>query len=188
MDLKQFHEEDYKEYLEDIDIAISAMKESLLYPAEEILFDLYAIPSHNHQAYYAVVVEKDGAYEMVYAKTEITYIELEETVRMYTFSSAKRADSSSGEVGKIIIGIAKLKSDFADLLKDIGDTVPGGRYYYENLFMLDGVFQVVRVFNAGKPVKEIVYENTDGFILPADREYLRDELGELYLTVEEIIS
>ena len=79
MDLTQFHEEDYKEYLEDIDIAISAMKESLLYPAEDILFDLYAIPSHNHQAYYAVVVEKNGAYEMVYAKTEISYIELDET-------------------------------------------------------------------------------------------------------------
>ena len=188
MDLKQFHEEDYKEYLEDIDIAISAMKESLLYPAEDILFDLYAIPSHNHQAYYAVVVEKDGTYEMVYAKTEISYIVLEETVRMYTFSSAKKADTSSSEVGKIIIGIAKLKPNFVELLKDIGETVPGGRYFYKNLFVLDGVFQVVRVFNAGKPVKEIVYESKEGFILPADKEYLRDELGELYLTVEGIIS
>ena len=188
MDLKQFHEEDYKEYLEDIDIAISAMKESLLYPAEDILFDLYAIPSHNHQAYYAVVVEKDGAYEMVYAKTEISYIELDEVVRMYTFADAKSADASSGEVGKIIIGIAKLKSDFADLLKDIGDTVPGGRYHYENLFMLDGVFQVVRVYNAGKPEKEIVYENAGSITLPADKEYLRAELGDLYLTVEEIIA
>ena len=188
MDLMQFHEEDYKEYIEDIDIAISAMKESLLYPAEDILFDLYAIPSHNHQAYYAVVVEKDGAYEMVYAKTEISYIELDEVVRMYTFADAKSADTSSGKVGKIIIGIAILNADFVELLKDIGEAVPDGRYFYENLFMLDGVFQVIRVFNAGKPEKEIVYENTEGFTLPADKEYLRDELENLYLTVEKIIS
>ena len=45
-----------RDYLNDIEIARTAIYESKLFPKGQIVMDLYAIPSHNHQAYYAVMV------------------------------------------------------------------------------------------------------------------------------------
>ena len=53
--MDSIREERYNEYLYDINIAATAIKNALLYPTGKILYDLYAIPSHNHQAYYALV-------------------------------------------------------------------------------------------------------------------------------------
>ena len=106
--MDSIREERYNEYLYDINIAATAIKNALLYPTGKILYDLYAIPSHNHQAYYALVVEKENSYELVYAKTEIKYQCIDEVVRMYSFADAKEADSTSNAVGKIIIGITPL--------------------------------------------------------------------------------
>lgn len=188
MDIEQFHQNEYNEFLEEIEIAATAMKESLLYPTEEILFDLYAIPSHNHQAYYGVIVEKSGLYEMIYAKTEIRYIQLDEPIRMYTFSDAKEANASSDKVGKIIVGIAKIDSEFVEVLKDIDDSVSDGRYFFKSGVMLDGVFQAIRTFESGKLSKEIIYENIDDINLSQNKEYLREKMENMYLEVESIIE
>lgn len=180
--------EQYEEYINDVDIATAAIKEALLYPTEELMFDLYAIPSHNHQAYYAIVVEKNEQYELIYAKTEISYSFFEETVRMYTFADTKEADASSNSVGKIIIGISQINSDFVNMLKKIVSSVPSGKYFYKDTFCLDGVFQSIRSFNLGAPIKEIAYECTQDIPLAPEKEELRSVLDNLYLEVEKIIN
>ncbi len=52
MDIKQWDNERYQEYLTDIEIARKEIADMKLYPKEKIICDLYAIPSHNFQAYY----------------------------------------------------------------------------------------------------------------------------------------
>jgi len=52
-------EEKYREYLDDVKIAVSELTNMKLYPVEgNIVCDLYAIPSHIFQSYYAIVYEK----------------------------------------------------------------------------------------------------------------------------------
>ncbi len=174
-------------YKEDIQIAIAAMKESLLYPDSEIIYDLYAIPSHNQQSFYAVIYRKNDEYEMVYAKTAIYHMLFDEPIRMYPFSDAQNAKSKANCDGRIIVGISKLDDSFVDRLSDVIVTVPAGYYYDNELFMLDGVFQVVRSFSDGA-AKEIIYENTGRIPSIDDQPEIKDFLENMYLFVGKIIS
>ena len=59
--LLQMREEDYKKYKEDVDIAVNELTKMKLHPFDgRIICDLYAIPSHNQQTYYAIVYENNG--------------------------------------------------------------------------------------------------------------------------------
>jgi hypothetical protein len=177
-----------QEYLPDIEIAKTAIKEELLYPTGDILYDLYAIPSHNHQAYYAIVFEEDGKYKMVYAKTEIHDILSEEPIKMYTFEDATTAKSKPNSDGRIIIGMALPGKGFVDTLRDISINVSAGKKAIKDGVTIDGVFQVIRAFKGTETVKEIVYEDVETIsVLKNDRDY-KAILENMYLTVEKIIS
>ena len=84
--LLKMREEEYQEYEEDVEIAIGELTKMKLYPFDgRIICDLYAIPSHNHQTYYAIVYEKNGRYDMVYAKPQFYDPITHETIKMYRF-------------------------------------------------------------------------------------------------------
>ena len=55
MEPSTWDKERYEEYIEDVKIACSEMKSRKLYPSETVLCDLYALPSHNFQTYYAII-------------------------------------------------------------------------------------------------------------------------------------
>ncbi len=172
-------------YKEDIQIAIEAIKDSLLYPDSEIIYDLYAIPSHNHQAFYAAIYKNKNEYEMVYARSEIYNMVFDKPIRMYPFTSAIKAKSKSNYDGRIIIGISKLSNDFAKNISDVAAKVPEGCYNNE-LLTLDGVFQVIRVFTDGI-TKEIIYTDADRIPNIDDFPDMKDFLNDMYLFVEEMI-
>lgn len=178
----------YQEYLEDIEIARSAIAEARLFPSNEILFDLYAIPSHNHQAYYTLIYEKDEHYEMVYARTEIYTRHFSEPIKMYPFSDAREAEKRPASDGRIIIGIKKLGADLMGLLDEITISVPTTKYKEKHLISLDGVFQAIRCFKQGTVIKEIVYRDAANIPLPPEKKYLKDNLDDLYLMIEKLIS
>ena len=45
----------YSAYLQDVEIAKKEIKDMKLYPKKRILGELYALPSHNFQTYYAAI-------------------------------------------------------------------------------------------------------------------------------------
>ena len=183
MDKKNYEKLDY--YYEDIEIARNAIRESLLYPTGEILFDLYAIPSHNHQAFYALIYKKNDGYEMVYARSEIYTMHFECPIKMYYFKWTKEASSKPHSDGRIIIGIAKPSKDFVDMLNKVTDQISDG-YYSNGGFIIDGMLQAIRAFK-DDTVKEILYYNTDT-IPNIDEDELKDFMENMYLIVEDIIS
>ena len=188
MEFKQWDEERYNEYLKDVDIARKELDDIKLFPEHNILCDLYAIPSHNFQAYYAVVYEKNNRLNMVYAKPEI-YVEYsDEPIKMYPFKYAKEAESHSIIEGRIVMGIKTLSPEFATVIRDIVYNIPNKHILDEKLVCIDGVFQAVRVFEESKMVKQIVYRMTDKIAFPKGKEYLREVLEELYLDVGKIIG
>ena len=79
----------YSAYLQDVEIAKKEIKDMKLYPKKGILGELYALPSHNFQTYYAIIYEDEGKMKMVYAKSQIQVWHFSEPINMYTFKEAK---------------------------------------------------------------------------------------------------
>lgn len=188
MGFKQWDKERYNEYLKDVDIARKELVDMKLFPEHNILCDLYAIPSHNFQAYYAVVYENKGRLHMVYAKPEIYVEHSVVPIKMYPFEYVKAAEMHSVAESRIIIGIKTLSTKFSTLIRDIVCNIPSEHILGENLVCIDGVFQAVRVFEESKVVKQIVYRMADKIAFPKGKEYLREVLEELYLDVGKIIG
>lgn len=186
--IKDWNEREYIDYLNDIEIARKEMQDMKLYPTEKIICDLYALPSHNHQAYYAIIYEHAGKYEMVYAKSQIYTPKYSEPIKMYRFADCKEADKHSGTEGRIIIGIAHLPEMFMDRLMEIMDSIPSKYILDEYGIMLDGVVQAIRVYHGDDVVKEVFYREAEQIPLSGGRKDLTEQLDNLYLRVEEMID
>ena len=179
----------YNDYLRDVAIAQNAISDVFLFPTGNIKFDLYAIPSHNHQAYYAIIYEKGGFYEMVYARTEIYKLGYPEPIRMYPFIDALDAKKHADSNGRIIVGLKRPNTEFRAILEDLAYCLPSGRFIGDSLICIDGVFQAIRIYDYETIIKEAIYGYGDikQIPIPADKSYLRNELENMYLTIERII-
>ena len=188
MDNTNWNEERYIEYLEDVEIARCAITDALLFPSERIFCDLYSIPSHNHQAYYAVIYNANGKYEMTYARTEIYTRHFYEPIKIYPFSDAKAAEKHAASDGRIIIGKKSMNADLMRVLDDIFISVPEGLHLGRHLITIDGVFQAMRLFEKNNVIKEIIYRDAKEIPLSPEKTYLIDIMNDLYLTIENIIT
>ena len=186
--LHKMREEEYGEYREDVEIAINELAKMKLYPVPgRILCDLYAIPSHNYQTYFAIVYEKDDGYEMVYAKPQFYEPITRELIKMYRFKDAKEVEKHPVKSGKIIIGIKTLPDGFLNLVKDIVLNLPTVKFDEEG-FVLDGCFQAIRVYKDNAVCDEVVFKSADEIELPKGKEYLVEALNTLYIEMGEIIE
>ena len=185
-------QERYAEYGEEVEIAHGELESVKLYPTQEVICDLYAIPSDNHQAFYAMVYQEESGYQMVYAKPHIYYPKEHEWTRMYGFRECKeviREQMQHGSIlqGRIVVGIKALPNEFMELLYDLRENVPAKSILEGNRIVLhDGVFQAIRFLEQGQAVKEAVYEVAEQ--VPVGKKELVKELENLYLTVERIIG
>ena len=190
MDLSEkMREEEYREYLEDVSIAVSELTNMKLYPVEgNIVCDLYAVPSHNYQSYYAIVYEKDGRYEMLYAKPQFYDPVVQEYIKMYRFKDAKEVEDHPVKSGKVIMGIKHLPKEFANEIKAIVDNFPIVKKPKKSFIMIDGYFQVIRKYKNDAVIDEIVFGDAEDLVFPAKKEYLSEILDGLYVKVGRIIE
>lgn len=175
-------------YLEDIEIARKEIAEMKLFPEEAILCDLYALPSHNFQTYYAMIYEHAGHLEMVYARTEL-YASTDpynEPILMYSFSSNKEAGKHPELDGRIIAGMKRIPGEMELLLTDIMENIPDEKHI-EDSAIIDGVLQAIRVFEGDNVVKEVAYRDAERIPLKGHSEYLADELSSLYIKIGDLI-
>ncbi|MCR5118953.1 MAG: hypothetical protein K6B44_04955 [Lachnospiraceae bacterium] len=125
---------------------------------------------------------------MVYAKPQIHTWHFSEPIKMYTFKAAKKADNHAAYIGKIITGMRRLDDDFGRLITDIINSIQDDCSLERRGACIDGVFQVIRVYSEGKTVKQVSFWEADRITLPAEKEYLREALDDLYITVDKIIG
>lgn len=186
--LLQMREEDYKKYKEDVDIAVNELTKMKLHPFDgRIICDLYAIPSHNQQTYYAIVYEKNGRYDMVYAKPQFYDPITHETIKMYRFKDAKEVEGHPVKDGKIIIGIKPLSEEFASVLIDIANNLPSVKKNVEG-FVLDGYFQVLRAYKDGDVFDEACFKSGDDLVFSEGKAYLESVLDNLYIEIGMLIE
>lgn len=192
MSLENYHEKLYLDYLADIKIARAEIKNMKLYPTEAVICDIYALPSHNFQAYYAMFYERNGRMQILYAKPQIYHRQYAEPVKMYTFSTNRKVKNRSvydGRDGRIIIGMKYLSDKSAEMIKNIIRNLPETWILEENMVViLDGVFQAIRVFDGDAVIKEAVYHTADRIPFKDQQELMTKQLDSLYLLIGEIIG
>ncbi len=187
--VEKMREKKYRKYLENVKIAVSELTNMKLCPVEgKIVCDLYAIPSHNFQSYYAIVYEKAGRYEMLYAKPQIYDPVVQEYIKMYGFKDAKEAENHPAKAGKIIMGIKQLSEEFVNELKDIADNLPFEKKSEGDYLTLDGYFQVIRIYKNNAVSGELVFNDVEDLVFPDKKDYLSKILDELYIEVGKIIE
>lgn len=188
MILNGWTEERYSEYLEDIEIAQKEIKDVKLYPTDDILCDLYALPSPDFQSYYAMIYEHAGKFEMVYAKPQIDTVTSPEPIKTCRFSTCGEAEIHIGFHGRIVIGIKRLSEDFIDLIKDMIDAIPNEYILEENRIIIDGDIQGIRAYDGNQVVKKILYSDAERLSLSSEKEDMTSELNNLYRTVGQMID
>ena len=188
MDIKQWNEEMYLDFLVDIEIARKELIDMKIFPDQGILCELYAVPSLNFQTYYAVVYENKGRVELAYAKPFIYTGCFDEPIKMYSFKDAKEAEKHPNAEGRIFMGIKRLSLNMELMFTDIMKNIPYNHFSGGHLVSIDGTFQIIRVSKDMKIVKQIAYRNSDEIAVPREKEYLKDVLNDLYIKVGEIID
>lgn len=189
MDYKNWDMEIYHEYVEDIRIARNEIdKLKLMPPAESVICDIYALPSHNLPTYYALVYIENDYLWMVYAKPQIFPMDHPTPINMYRFRDAKKAEEHSAIDGRITLGLTKLDSTIKDMLLDIIDVLPMKHILGENLMIIDGVFQAIRVFENGNVVKEVAYRESNIIDFPDGKDYMKNILEKLHIKIGPIIG
>ena len=99
--------EKYKACIDDIEVAKTEIKNMKLYP-EDVVADFYCIPSHNHQAYYAMLSCTDDNYRLTYIKTQVYFPGHKNPIKMYPFALCKKAEKHPGKQGQFMIGVKKV--------------------------------------------------------------------------------
>ena len=188
MDLSQkMRKEEYLRYLEDVSIAVSELTNMKLYPVEgNMVCDLYAIPSHNFQSYYAIIYEQDGKYNMVYAKPQLYDPVLQMNIKMYRFKDAKEVENHPAKNGKIIMGIKHLTNEFVESLTDLVSSILTVRIN-DGGIVLDGYFQAIRVYENNEVYKELAFKYGDEVVFREGKEYLSKVLDDFYISINEIL-
>lgn len=152
--------EKYKACIDDIEVAKTEIKNMKLYP-EDVVADFYCIPSHNHQAYYAMLSCTDDNYRLTYIKTQVYFPGHKNPIKMYPFALCKKAEKHPGKQGQFMIGVKKVaESEVAVLMDMLGD-LPMTHIFQEDGLYLDGVVQGIRAFgdNPKAVSKEVFYRD-----------------------------
>lgn len=144
----------YKECLDDIEIAKQEITNMKIYP-DNVVADLYYIPSHNHQAFYVLLSRDNKDYTMTYIKPLIYTVEWEFPIKMYPFADCKMAERHLAKQGQFVMGIKTLTNDFVDKLLMIMEAIPNRFIFEKDNISIDGITHGIRVF--GKESKEVFF-------------------------------
>ena len=179
--------EKYKACIDDIEVAKTEIKNMKLYP-EDVVAEFYCIPSHNHQAYYAMLSCTDDNYRLTYIKTQVYLPGHKNPIKMYPFALCKKAEKHPGKQGQFMIGTKKLAASDVNVLMNLLDVLPEKYIFEEDGLYLDGVVQGIRALgdNPKAVSKEVFYRDAAKIsgLSTKQREFLDD----LYLKIEGILS
>jgi len=154
--------------------------------SQELIYELYCIPSDNEQAYYVQIFKKDETYYISYVKSVIEDLVIGETIYMYTLQDAVEANDKNRYYGKLVCGYKKVSKEFIDYINELSAHIPAGTHWEEDTgICLDGTFQVIRVYSDKGMEKEIAFHNETRTI--AD-ETAREKIGILNRFIEEICN
>lgn len=178
-------------YLQDIKVAENELViKGFKSERRSVLCDIYALPSHNHQTFYARIVSERGFYKLVYAKPVQNSIWFHDPIYMYTLEEAKRFEEHPMRCGRIICRARLIDKAFADnvirVMYKLADFQPEDTVIPDK----EAVFTAIRVYEGGHVWREVYYTDAEKLVFKAsaNRDNEVKLLSELYLTVEKLIK
>lgn len=172
-------------YKNDIRIAadsIYSLKLDSIFNINDCICDLYCIPSHSDYAYYVRIYKVSDRYRAVYSRTEINDIFVHK-IYCYPFESALTANKHSAKSGKIICGYFSSSEKLISELKSMIELFPSKDYISdEQYIIIDGVWQVIRLWKNGSPENTISFESTSAHRI------FKKEFAEIVCNVYEFIQ
>ena len=159
---------EYEKYRSDILIAndeIHGLKLDYNFNINDCICDFYCIPSHFNFAYYVRLYKTSDLYKAVYARTEISDI-FGNIIYCYPFSETLRAKRHSVKSGKIICGYFKPSENFIVRLSALNELFPEKDCISDSgNTVLDGVWQVIRIWKNGRPFRTVSFETMSAYDL-----------------------
>lgn len=146
---------------------------------------MYAIPSHNHQAFYLQIYVGDN-YTLLYAKTRITDF-LGNAIAMYTFKDSLKSDVHKAKTGDIYCGMKHISLDNM-IIKKLLECLPTkNEICIDDNVILDGVCTIIGNYQSIPPSVVAYYDSCQikqNKISHEQAEFMND----LYLYIEQIIG
>lgn len=175
--------------LDDIAIAQAHLADSRLLSAvstDELICDIYVLPSHNHQTYYVQLYKDAEGFVLLFAKTYIaTPIGLE--CVMYSFQDALKADEHIGCKGDVFCGMHRITSDNQTIKTLISVLPKFDEMTDDKAIRIDGVTTIVRKYEEQNCVS-LGYHDANEIETNSYTDEQRKFLDSLYIYLERIIG
>ena len=175
-------------YIKDIEIAKNALKETLISDIvkdKKLLCDVYCIPSHNHQAFYLQVYDREE-YALIFAKSCI-WNGISGCTVMYPFERTINADAHPAIKGDIYCGI-KYVSRNNETIENLLECLPvNNECASVDGIVIDGCTTLIRNYQlSDTPL--LVYEDAENIKNLSLTDNQISFMNDLCIHIEKIIG
>lgn len=179
----------YGGYKRDAQIAVSEIDAAFKFDPKNIMYEVYSLPSHNHQTFFCRVVNENGFIKLIYAKAMQNSIWFSDPIYMYRFEEAKLFIDHPIRHGRIFCGKKIVNRGMTDrllgIMKELSDEQP------DDLVTptVDADLTAITVYENGNVTRELCYTSAEKIAFKS--EISAEDIGylnELHLKIEEIIG
>lgn len=178
-------------YLRDIEVAEAELTHKNFHTEYgSVLCDIYSLPAHNHQTFFARIVAERGFYKLIFAKPMQNSIWFHDPIYMYTFDEAKRFEEHPMRQGRIICRARLINKTLADSIILTICKLAESQPEETVVPSAEAVFTAIRTYEGGCPRRGVFYTNAERLIFTDCADHFEDVkmLSELYLTIEKLIG
>lgn len=145
--------------------AVSEGKLDMTNIAGGLKYELYCIPSQDHCCFYAQILCSSNSSYMIYARTETDDLTCGK-IFIRSFSDTVKNSKSNRSFGKTVCGMRKISRRLYDRLTQAFESLPDKtEWQTERGMVLDGVFQLIRMYENASVIKEFAYYDCDNYLL-----------------------
>lgn len=180
------------QYIVDVQTAENELlQKSFIVKHNKPVIDVYSLPAHHHQTFFAKIVMDHEIYKLVYAKPLQNSVWFSDLQYMYTFEEADRFRDDPKRKGRIICGMKILNKLHADGILDLVGRISSNQPTSAVVPSDDAYFTAIRVYDDNKRVlREFLY--TDASLLrlhsDCDAEKTVEALNGLSFKLENFIG
>ncbi len=178
-----------KLYKEDVTTAENelALKHFEINP-DAVLGDIYVLPSHHHQTFYAKVVAGQF-FKIVFVKALQNSMWFSETVCDYSISEAKRFEGHPNRHGRLICRAELIDKSFVTEVNSTFDILAEQQSEDAVVLSDNATLTAIRLFDKGKVTRHICFTDASRLAFKGSKTpEAVDFLNNLWLTVEEKVG
>lgn len=155
----------------------------------DVLGDIYVLPSHHHQTFYAKLVT-GRFFKIISVKPIQNSVWFSDPVYDYSISEAKHFEDHPKRHGRLICHAGLIDKRFIAKVNDAISLLAEHQSEDAVILSEDATLTVIRLFDKGKVIRFICYTDASKLVYKNGEENPEavDFLNNLYLEVEKIVG